>query len=145
MAKVLVSYYSKSGNTEAMAKIVADAAKAAGARVTLMRAEATTNKDLADADAIALGSPDYFSYPAGYMKVVFDQALSVKEKLSNKPAICFLSHGGGGKAKKPFEDLTKAIGLKLIAPCVLSQEAPAGEAVDALKKAGKSLAEAAGK
>ncbi len=145
MAKVLVSFYSKSGNTEAMAKIIADAAKAAGASVTVKRAEKTSNDDLAGADAIALGTPDYFSYPAGYLKVVFDEALSVKAKLSSKPAICFLSHGGGGKAKKPLEDLMKAIGLKLISPCVLSQEAPAGETVEALKKAGKALVDAAGR
>ena len=145
MTNVLVSYYSKSGNTQAMAKILADAAKAAGATVTLKRAEETSNKDLVDADAVALGSPDYFSYPAGQVKVIFDEALSVKEKLSNKPALCFLSHGGGGKAKKPFEDLMKAIGLKLVAPCVLCQGAPAGEAVEEIRKASAKLVNAAAK
>jgi len=139
MAKVLVTCYSKSGNTEAMAKIIAAAAKAAGAQVVSKRAEDTTNDDLKTADAVAIGSPDYFSYPAGYVKVIFDEALAIKPEISNKPAICFLSHGGGGKAKGPLENLVKAIGLKLIAPCVTSQEAPAGETVDELHKAAKAL------
>jgi len=142
MAKVLIVYYSKSGNTEAMARILADAAKAAGAKVTLKRAEDATNDDLVSADAVAIGSPDYFSYPAGFVKAIFDEALSIKAKLSNKPALCFASHGGGGKLKGPFEQLMKSIGLKLVMPCILCQQAPAGETIDVLKKAGESLVKA---
>jgi len=145
MAKVLISYYSKSGNTRKMAQILAKAAAKAGAKVTLKRAEKTTNRDLLAADAVALGSPDYFSYPAGQVKVIFDEGLSVKGKLSGKPALCFSSHGGGGKIKKPFEYLTEHIGFKLIGPCVLCQEAPAGKAVDELREAAAKLAGAAEK
>jgi NAD(P)H dehydrogenase (quinone) len=145
MARVLIAYYSKSGNTEAMAGILGEAVRAAGAETTLKRAEDTEKSDLVAADAVAIGSPDYYSYPAGQVKVIFDEALEVKSKLSGKPALCFASHGGGGKLKKPFEDLMKAIGLKLVAPCVLCQEAPAGEAVEEIRKAGKALVGAIGK
>jgi len=137
MASVLISYYSKSGNTEAMAQILAEAVKSAGAQATVKRAEDTTNKDLVEASAVALGSPDYFSYVAGQVKIIFDEALEVKSNLSAKPSLCFLSHGG--KAKGPFENLMKAVGLTLVCPCVMSQSAPAGVTVDEIKKAGKAL------
>jgi multimeric flavodoxin WrbA len=139
MAKVLVTYYSKSGNTEAMAKILAAAAKAAGANVVTKRAEETKNDDLTKADAIAFGSPDYFSYPAGYVKAVFDEALSVKAALTGKPGACFLSHGGGGRAKDPFDNLAKAVGLKLVADCVLSEGAPSADAKAELENAAAAL------
>jgi NAD(P)H dehydrogenase (quinone) len=145
MKKVLISFYSKSGNTAKMARILAKAVEDAGAKAVVKRAEKTTNRDLIAADAIALGSPDYFSYPAGQVKVTFDEGLSVKAKLSGKPALCFSSHGGGGKIKKPFEQLMKSIGLKLVAPCVLCQDAPAGEAIDEVLRAGAKLARAATK
>lgn len=142
MTKVLISYYSKSGNTKKMARILASAVKKAGAKPVVKQAAKTTNRDLVAADAVALGSPDYFSYPAGQVKVIFDEALSIKAKLSGKPSICFSSHGGGGMIKKPFEALMKSIGLKLLRPCLLCQEAPAGEAVEDLRKAGAALAAA---
>ena len=145
MAKVLVTYYSKSGNTGKMADIIVDAAKAAGATVVRKRAEDVTPQDLVAADAIAIGSPDYFSYPAGWVKSIFDDALEVKAKLSGKPGVCFSSHGGGAKIKGPFENLMKAVGLALVTPCVLSQEAPAGEAIEELQKAAATLVKAAGK
>ncbi len=145
MSTVLICCYSKSGNTQAMAHILADAVKAAGGDVVSKSAQDTTNDDLKAADAIAIGSPDYFSYPAGYVKVIFDEALSIKSLLSGRPGLCFSSHGGGARIKKPFEELMKSIGLKLVAPCVLSQEAPAGETVDEIRKAGAALVKAIGK
>ncbi len=143
--KVLVTYYSKSGNTAAMAKILAAALKDAGADAVVKKAEETLNDDLIAADAVAIGSPDYFSYVAGQVKTVFDEALSVKSKLSGKPGACFASHGGGGKVKGPFEKLTESVGFKLVGPCVLSHDAPAGKTVDEIHALAKALVKAAGK
>lgn len=143
--KVLVTCYSKSGNTAAMAKILAKAVEDAGAEALVKDAADTTNEDLLAADAVAIGSPDYFSYVAGQVKIIFDEALAEKSKLSGKPGACFSSHGGGAKVKAPFEHLVGAIGLKLVAPCVLSHNAPAGKTVDEIHSLAKALVDAVGK
>ena len=140
--KVLITYYSKLGSTAAMAKIIAEAVGSAGEEAILKTADETTNDDLVAADAIAIGSPDYFSYPAGQVKIIFDEALEVKSKLSGKPGGCFASHGGGGKIKAPLEKLVGAIGLEAVGPCVLSRKAPAGTTVDELQALAKALIEA---
>ena len=92
---------------------------------------------------MAVGSPDYFSYVAGQVKVIFDEALSIKSKISGKPGACFASHGGGAKAKEPFEKLMEAVGFKLVSPCVLSHNAPAGKTVEELHDLSKALLKAA--
>jgi len=141
--KVLITYYSRSGNTAAMAKILAKAVEDAGAEAVVKKAGETATEDLVAADAVAVGSPDYFSYVAGQVKSVFDEALSEKSKLSGKPGACFASHGGGAKVKAPFEHLVEAVGLKLVAPCVLSHNAPAGKTVDEIHSLAKALVDAA--
>lgn len=55
MSKVAVVYWSGTGNTEAMAKAVAEGAKAAGADVDLLACADVTSVD--GYDAIALGCP----------------------------------------------------------------------------------------
>ena len=55
MNKAAVIYWSGSGNTEAMAKAVADGAKEAGAQVDLLYCTDVTSVDAYD--AVALGCP----------------------------------------------------------------------------------------
>ena len=57
-------------------------------------------KEFMLADAVALGTPDYFSYPAGTIKTLFDDMYlwdQSGETVKGKPAVLFLSHGGGEK------------------------------------------------
>jgi NAD(P)H dehydrogenase (quinone) len=75
MANVLVVYHSGTGNTKAMAEAVAVGAKeATGVNVIVKEAEQASVNDLIIADAIAFGSPTYFSYMAGALKAIFDKA-----------------------------------------------------------------------
>jgi len=63
-------------------------------------------EDFIVADAAAIGTPDYYSYPAGTIKTFFDDLyLWDKEgkSVKGKPAVLFMTHGGGGRAKQPFE------------------------------------------
>ena len=98
MTKVLIVFYSRSGNTEALAKSVAEGATTAGAEVRLRRArefvppevmamapgwkeaadamnaryEAPTAADAEWADAIVLGSPTRFGMAAAELKAFLD-------------------------------------------------------------------------
>jgi len=64
MPEVLVLYYSRSGNTEKMAKHVAAGAKDAGARVRLADISEAAIELLDTADAILIGTPTYYGLPA---------------------------------------------------------------------------------
>ena len=69
MAKVLVIYHSETGNTKAMAQAVAEGVKeVSGVEALLKEAHQVSVSDLVSADALAFGSPTYFSYMAGVVK-----------------------------------------------------------------------------
>jgi multimeric flavodoxin WrbA len=96
MARVLVVYHSLGGHTKAMAEAVAEGAKGvAGTEVVVRTGLEATVDDLLACDAVALGSPDYFSYMAGGLKDFFDRAYyPTQGKVTGKPAAAFGSAGG---------------------------------------------------
>ncbi len=119
MAKVLVLYYSMYGHMETMAEAVAEGARGvSGADVVIKRvpetmdSEAFSNaggktdqtapvakpEELADYDAIIIGTPTRFGNMSGQMRTFFDQTggLWVKGKLFGKLASVFTSTGTGG-------------------------------------------------
>jgi flavodoxin len=57
MARMLVIYHSRTGNTAKMAEAVAQGARSAGAEVVAKIAAETTVDDLKQADGIIIGSP----------------------------------------------------------------------------------------
>ena len=149
MTSLLILYHSQQcGNTEAMAKAVADGARKAGANVTL----ANTNERRFDVekyrafDAAAFGSPDYYSYIAGGLKMFLDDWHIAKGKnpqgLEGKPYALFYSHGGGGAVKKVLEELFKDKGKKA-GKTVESKGQPTKAVLDECVKLGEELAKSA--
>lgn len=120
MAKVLVLYYSSYGHIETMAEAVADGVRQAGASVAIRRvpelvpeavaeksgykvdqgAPVATVAELADYDAIIVGTPTRFGNMASQMKNFLDQTggLWFEDKLVGKVGSVFTStgsqHGG---------------------------------------------------
>ena len=120
MTKVLVLYYSSYGHIEQMANAVADGAKENGAVVTIKRvpelvpedvaranyfkleqaAEIARPEELADYDAIIIGTPTRFGNMAAQMKNFLDQtgSLWLSGQLVGKVGSIFTStatqHGG---------------------------------------------------
>lgn len=120
MAKVLVLYYSSYGHIETMAKAVAEGAAAAGAQVDIKRVPETaplevaknahfkldqdapvaTVNDLADYDAIIVGTGTRFGRMSSQMAAFLDQAggLWARGALNGKVGGAFTStasqHGG---------------------------------------------------
>ncbi len=149
MSSVLVLYHSQEyGNTAAMAEAVAEGVRAAGADVTLVNANERriTMDEYRGYDAVAFGTPDYFSYLAGTIKVFLDDWYIGKKvnaaRLSDKPYALFLSHGGGGRAKQPFEELLRNMGTK-VGVTVTSPGRPTPAVLDACRALGQQLAQAA--
>ena len=119
MTKVLVLYHSMYGHIETMANAVAEGARGvAGVEVTVKRvpetmsavifknaggkvdqaAEVATPAELADYDAIIVGTPTRFGNMSGQMRNFFDQTggLWAKGALAGKVASVFTSTGTGG-------------------------------------------------
>jgi NAD(P)H dehydrogenase (quinone) len=100
MAKVLVLYFTRTGNTKAMAEFVAAGADKAGADVTLKDVEELKSDALLEYDAIIAGSPTYYGGMAGRLKDFFDAGASHHGKLTGKVGGAFSSSmniGGGNE------------------------------------------------
>ena len=149
MASILILYHSQQyGNTQLMAKAVAEGAGEAGAEVTLIN----TNEQRLDIemyreiDAAAFGSPDYYSYIAGGLKVFLDDWYIAKQAdpggLEGKRYGLFYSHGGGGKVREPMESLFAGLGTQ-VGPSVESAGRPGDATLTACRELGRQLAEAA--
>jgi multimeric flavodoxin WrbA len=145
MAKVLIVYHSMSGNTEAAAKAVEKGARQVeGVEVVLKKALEATVEDLLECDAIAIGTPDYFSYMAGALKDFFDRTFyPTHGKVNDKPYFAFVTHGGGGRALDSVERIANAFNFKKAVEPVLVQGRPDEKAEAKLMDAGKKLAEIA--
>lgn len=57
MKKISIIYWSGTGNTEAMANLIADGAREAGNEVTLLNVSEATDAVVEECDVLALGSP----------------------------------------------------------------------------------------
>ena len=99
MVNVVVIYYSKTGNTKAMAEEVAKGAKDSGADVRLKSVEEATLNDLLWAHGIVIGSPTYFGLPSAQVKKFLDESVKVRGKLEGKVGAAFSSsyHRAGGR------------------------------------------------
>ncbi len=98
VAKVLVVYYSRTGNTEKMAKLIAEGASNGGVEVVTKRVQDTTAEELLDYDGIVSGSPTYYGSMAWEMKKLLDDSVKFHGKLDGKVAGAFSSAAniGGG-------------------------------------------------
>ncbi len=98
MAKGIVIYYSRSGNTKQMAEIIAKSMNEAGLKTDCKSIEKVKAEDLFGYDAIAIGSPTYYGHMAGPIKDLFDESVSHHGQLDGKVGAAFSSAAniGGG-------------------------------------------------
>ena len=95
VAKILIVYDSKTGNTQTMAKAVAKGAEKAGIiEAVVKKVEETANSDLLAADGIIMGSPTYFGQMSAKLKALIDTSISVHGQLTGKVGGTFTSSGG---------------------------------------------------
>ncbi len=98
MAKILIIYYSKTGNTEEMAKAVGEGVKEERVEVEVKRVEDTKVEDLLEADGIIIGSPTYYGGMAAPIKELLDGSVRFHGQLKGKVGGAFSSSAniGGG-------------------------------------------------
>ena len=143
MGRVLIVYHSQSGNTKAAAEAISKGAKeVTGTDVVTKEALQAGVDDLLNCDAIAVGTPDYFSYMAGGLKDFFDRTYyPTQGDITNKPCGIFVTHGGGGKAVESVKSVCASFKFKIVGEPVLVKDRPDDNATAALIRLGKLLAE----
>lgn len=98
--KVLIMYYSKTGNTERLAHEVAEGVKKVeNVEYVLKKPSEVTKDDFLSADGIIVGSPVYFGSMAAEIKEVLDKYVVIREQMGDKVGAAFATSGGpsGGK------------------------------------------------
>jgi len=85
MAKILVTYYSRSGNTKKLARAVRDGVNLVeGAEVTLKAIGQVKVRDLLNYDGIIVGSPVYYGTMAADVKKLLDDSVAIHGQLLGK-------------------------------------------------------------
>ena len=148
---IAVVYHSQQyGNTRVLAEALAEGAREGGAEVNLINTNErrVTLKEFLAADAVAIGTPDYFSYVAGTIKTFFDDIYLWDQSgasVKGKPAVLFCSHGGGGgTVRQPFESLAHRF-FQQVGETVSSGRPISDEAKKKCHKLGKELVKDPGK
>ena len=130
-----VVYWSGTGNTEAMAKAVAE-----GCSGTLITASDFSAADAANYDAIAFGCPAMGAEQLedSEFEPMFE---SVKGSLAGKKVVLFGSYGwGGGEWMNIWADDCASSGITLAAEPVVCNEAPDASVLADCRKLGSAIA-----
>jgi NAD(P)H dehydrogenase (quinone) len=110
--EVLILYYSGNGNTQRMAKGIAEGIRSSSTNVNVENVEKFDTALLPNYDAIVVGSPTYFSNMAWQVKKMIDESIVHyrHEKLKGKVAGVFSSAGTRHDGKECLETLEVALG-----------------------------------
>ena len=142
MDKVAVIYWSGTGNTEMMAKYIADGVKAAGGEADVFSVSDFSQNQLAEYGRYALGCP---AMGAEELEDSEFQPFyeAVKPSLSGKKVVLFGSYGwGGGEWMNPWKADAEAAGLVLVAEPLAIENAPDGSGKTECENLGKTLLQA---
>ena len=98
MAKAIVIYSSRSGNTKKMAEIITQAMNNADLPTECKSINDITPEEIFSYDAIVVGSPTYYGQMAGPIKQLIDDLVSRHGQLDGKVGAAFTSSAniGGG-------------------------------------------------
>jgi flavorubredoxin len=140
MRKLLVIYYSRSGNTEKMAKAVAEGAKS-NQNVAVDLSYHIDAEEFANYDAIIVGTPTYHTQMPIDFKNLFEEASSKQINLKNKIGSTFGSYGWSGEAPQAVIDILKKFEMQVIEPPIRAKYNPDQKSLDACIDLGKKVAQ----
>lgn len=141
MNQILIVYWSGTGNTAAMAEMVASGIREAGKEPVLIPAEEAAAEQLSSFQAAAFGCPSMGDETLE--ESVMEPFVEAAEKnVSGKTIGLFGSYGwGDGQWMRDWEDRMKAAGATVVGgEGVICQETPDDEALENCKALGKELA-----
>ena len=141
MDKVIVAYWSQTGNTAAMAAAVGEGIKEAGKEAVVTDISSVSMDDLKEASAFALGCPAMGAevLEEGEMEPFVTE---VEAFASGKKIGLFGSYGwGDGQWMRDWEERMTAAGATVLnGEGLICQETPDDDALVKCKELGKTLA-----
>ncbi|MCW3995540.1 MAG: flavodoxin domain-containing protein [Candidatus Bathyarchaeota archaeon] len=141
MKKLLILYYSRSGNTERMAQAIA-----AGVQ-SYPEVEVDLNyhidaSELKNYDAILIGAPTYHHDIPLDFKVLFEEAASLRINLKGKIGSAFGSFGWSGEAPKLILEIMKnKFEMEVPEAPLLAKYTPDQNVLNSCKEFGKRISE----
>ena len=139
MSKVAVVYWSGTGNTEAMARAVAEGVQAAGSEADLIFVSDFKAADIAAYDAIAWGCPAMGAevLEEAEFEPVFTEC---KGSLAGKKVALFGSYGwGDGEWMRSWESECEGAGITLAVESLILNETPDDDGLEQCRTFGKAL------
>ncbi len=141
MPKILVLYYSRTGNTEKMAKAVVEGAKTVQGVDVELAFKADPEK-LMGFDAIIIGIPTYHHDMTVDMKKLFEEAAVKNIVLKGKIGAAFGSYGWSGEAPRLIIEIMKnRFEMEVPEPPLLLKYAPDQAGIEKCKEFGRRIAE----
>jgi len=141
MKKIAIVYWSGTGNTEAMAKEIANGANKAGAEASVFTASGFSADRVSNYDRIAFGCPSMGveQLEDSEFEPMF---ASVEGKLSGKEIALFGSYGwGDGAWMRDWQERCAGLGAKILdGEGLIINEAPDADGVSKCGALGKLLA-----
>jgi len=110
MAKVLVCYYTRTGNTQHMAEAIAEGIDKTNAAAEVRPVGELSAEDLTGYDAIVMGSPTYYGTMAAELKQLLDESVAFHGQLDGKVGGAFSSSANiAGGNETTIMDILKAM------------------------------------
>ena len=141
LPRILVLYYSQTGNTEKMAKAVAEGAQLLqGIDVEL--SYYVDAEQLSQFDALTIGAPTYHHDMTSDMKRLFEEVARKNVNLKAKLGAAFGSYGWSGEAPGLILEIMKnKLEMSVIEPPLLIKYTPDAAGLDKCRELGRRIAE----
>jgi flavodoxin I len=141
MSKILVLYYSRTGNTEKMADAIAEGAQSAG-NVEVELNYHVEAEELDKFEAVLVGAPTYHhDMPVG-TKTLFEEAAVKDINLKGKIGAAFGSYGWSGEAPKLVLEIMKnKFEMQVTEPPLLAKYVPDQNTLNKCRDLGKRVSE----
>jgi flavodoxin I len=141
MKKILVLYYSRTGNTEKMANAISEGAKNIG-NVEVELNFHIDAESLNNYDAIIIGAPTYHHDMPVDFKNLFEEASVQGLNLKGKIGAAFGSYGWSGEAPKLILEILKnKFEMQLVEPILLAKYIPDQNILNLCRDLGKKVSE----
>lgn len=142
MKKIVVVYWSGTGNTKVMATAIADGAGNENTVVSLLSVAEASIDDIKNADAVALGCPSMGA------EVLEEEEMepfvaSIEAVVTGKPMALFGSYGwGNGEWMRDFVARMTKCGAKVLGEGLISLDKPDAKGIEECNSLGNELSKA---
>lgn len=139
---VSIIYWSGTGNTEAMANLIGEGAKEAGAEILVKNTSEASLDDVKNADVVVLGCPSMGDevLEEYEFEPFVDSALA---DLKGKKVALFGSYGwGDGRWMREWHEKMQGAGCTMLNEGLIVNGGPAGDTETECKDLGKTIATA---